>query len=94
MAPATTITAQADRERYLSRPLRPERGVDIGDVSGFLGDADMATTRKHYAPLAMARLKGASRTLSGPFSGWTAPDLVPASDDVAIASVPEAAWVH
>jgi len=59
-----------------------ERGIDIGDVSGFLGHAQVQTTRTFYAPLASARLKGASDKLAGRFSGWTPVVTAPTADGV------------
>lgn len=59
-----------------------ERGIDIGDVSGFLGHAQVQTTRNFYAPLASARLKGASDVLAGRFSGWTPVVTAPTADGV------------
>jgi site-specific recombinase XerD len=47
-----------------------ERGVDIGDIQGVLGHRQVATTRKHYAPVLVSRLKQASQTMAGRFSGW------------------------
>ena len=47
-----------------------ERGIDIGDVQGWLGHKHVATTRKHYAPVLVSRLKQASESLAGRFRGW------------------------
>jgi integrase len=47
-----------------------ERGIDLGDVQGWLGHKHVTTTRKHYAPVLSSRLKQASERLSGRFSGW------------------------
>ena len=44
--------------------------MDLGDVQGWLGHRDVATTRKHYAPVLVSRLKQASQTLAGRFGGW------------------------
>jgi len=49
--------------------MKASAGIDIGDVSGFLGHRHVPTTRKFYAPLANSRLKGASDVLAGRFSG-------------------------
>jgi site-specific recombinase XerD len=51
-----------------------ERGADIGDVQGWLGHRQITTTRRHYAPVLTSRLKHASDTLAGRFSGWAAPE--------------------
>jgi site-specific recombinase XerD len=47
-----------------------ERGIELGDVSGWLGHKQVATTRKFYAPLQPSRLKQASERLAGRFKGW------------------------
>lgn len=47
-----------------------ERGIDLGDVQGWLGHRQVATTRKFYAPVLSSRLKAASETLAGRFDGW------------------------
>jgi integrase len=47
-----------------------ERGIDLGDVQGWLGHKHVTTTRKHYAPVLSSRLKQASETLGGRFDGW------------------------
>jgi site-specific recombinase XerD len=47
-----------------------ERGVDIGDVQGWLGHKHVTTTRRHYAPVLVSRLKQASERLAGRFAGW------------------------
>lgn len=60
-----------------------ERGIDLGDVQGWLGHRQVTTTRKHYAPVLVSRLKQASERLEGRFGGWqdeapaaaVAPDL-------------------
>jgi site-specific recombinase XerD len=49
-----------------------ERGIDLGDVQGWLGHRHVTTTRKHYAPVLVSRLKQASETLAGRFDGWKA----------------------
>jgi site-specific recombinase XerD len=51
-----------------------ERGIDLADVSAVLGHRQIATTRKHYAPVLVSRLKDASERLAGRFKGWQ-PDL-------------------
>lgn len=58
-----------------------ERGIDIGDVQGWLGHKHVTTTRKHYAPVLVSRLKQASERLAGRFSGW---DPLPAAASIAI----------
>lgn len=47
-----------------------ERGIDLGDVQGWLGHKHVATTRRHYLPVQSGRLKHASETLAGRFGGW------------------------
>ena len=54
-----------------------ERGTDIGDVQGWLGHRDVATTRKFYAPVLVSRLKRASETLNGRFGSWAPGTEVP-----------------
>ena len=56
-----------------------ERGIDLGDVQGWLGNRQVSTTRRHYAPVLVSRLKQASERLAGRFQGWQ-PDL-DGSDD-------------
>ena len=59
-----------------------ERGIDLGDVQGWLGHRDIMTTRRHYAPVLVSRLKQASETLSGRFGGWvTEPETAPSLAD-------------
>ena len=47
-----------------------ERGIDLGDVQGWLGHKHVQTTRTHYAPILVSRLKHASEQLAGRFGGW------------------------
>jgi site-specific recombinase XerD len=47
-----------------------ERGIDLADVSAVLGHRQITTTRRHYAPVLVSRLKGASERLEGRFDGW------------------------
>jgi len=47
-----------------------ERGIDLGDVQGWLGHKHVNTTRKHYAPVLSSRLKLASQSLAGRFGKW------------------------
>jgi len=47
----------------------------------------------NYAPLATARLKGASDKLAGRFNGWAPPENV-ASDDDPLSTLTQAAGVH
>jgi integrase len=49
-----------------------ERGIDLADVSAVLGHRQIATTRKHYAPVLVSRLKDATERLAGRFKGWQA----------------------
>lgn len=71
-----------------------ERGVDLGDVQGWLGHRNVATTRKHYAPVLVSRLKQASEMLGGRFGGWAeqGDDDAPAAD--ALESAEAANGVH
>jgi len=39
-------------------------------VQGWLGHKHVTTTRKHYAPVLVSRLKQASERLAGRFGGW------------------------
>jgi hypothetical protein len=67
-----------------------ERGIDLADVSAVLGHRQIATTRRHYAPVLVSRLKDASERLAGRFKGWQ-PDLdgsTRARDTVQIAPAP------
>lgn len=66
-----------------------ERGTDLADVSALLGHRDILTTRKHYAPVLVSRLKQASEALSGRFSGWK-----PCPQDETIASVEPIDGIH
>ena len=47
-----------------------ERGIDLGDVQGWLGHKQVTTTRRHYAPVLVSRLKQASEALADRFGGW------------------------
>ncbi len=47
-----------------------ERGIDLADVSAVLGHRQITTTRRHYAPVLVSRLKDASERLAGRFRGW------------------------
>jgi len=51
-----------------------ERGIDLADVASMLGHKDVATTRRFYQGILASRLKGASDTLAGRFSGWQRPE--------------------
>jgi hypothetical protein len=48
---------------------RRERGIDLADVSAVLGHRQITTTRRHYAPVLVSRLKRASERLAGRFDG-------------------------
>ena len=41
-----------------------ERGIDLGDVQGWLGHKHVTTTGEHYAPVLVSRLKQASLTMA------------------------------
>ncbi len=60
-----------------------ERGIDLGDVQGWLGHKHVQTTRKHYAPVLVSRLKQASQSLSGRFGSWEATPEESASQETA-----------
>jgi Phage integrase family len=47
-----------------------EGRIDLADVSAVLGHRQIATTRKHYAPVLVSRLKDASERMAGRFGGW------------------------
>jgi hypothetical protein len=49
-----------------------EMGVDLGDVQGMLGHADIDTTRRFYAAIVQARLKQASGKMAGRLPAKTA----------------------
>jgi hypothetical protein len=67
-----------------------ERGIDLGDVQGWLGHKQVTTTRKHYAPVLVSRLKQASESLSGRFGGWETDEHD--TDTTDLASVPCGGW--
>ena len=48
-----------------------ERGVDLADVSGWLGHARVQTTRSAYVPVLGGRMQRAAESLAGRFNGWT-----------------------
>jgi integrase len=56
-----------------------DAGIDLSDISGFLGHTDLRTTRQTYVPIRRARMQRASEALEGRFGGWTVPAAVPAS---------------
>jgi site-specific recombinase XerD len=60
----------ADQARHSVALELGERGIDLGDVQGWLGHKHVTTTRKFYAPVLSSRLKQASETLAGRFAGW------------------------
>ena len=43
-----------------------ERGIDLGDIQGWLGHKHIQTTRKHYVPVLSSRLKQASERTPAP----------------------------
>ena len=45
-------------------------GIDLGDVQGWLGHKQVTTTRKHYSPVLVSRVKQASESLAGRFEKW------------------------
>ena len=57
-----------------------ERGVDLGDIQGWLGHKHIQTTRTHYVPVLSSRLKQASERLAGRFGGWAPEDQAPATE--------------
>ena len=42
-----------------------ERGIDLGDVQGWLGHKHVQTTRKHYAPVLVKSIEAGERDSSG-----------------------------
>lgn len=54
-----------------------DAGVDLADISGFLGHTDLRTTRQTYVPIRQARMQRASEALNGRFNGWAVPSDVP-----------------
>jgi len=48
-----------------------ERGIDLADMSAVLGHRQITTTRRHYAPVLVSRLKAASERLAGGCMGQT-----------------------
>jgi len=66
-----------------------ERGIDLGDVQGWLGHKQITTTRKSYLPVLKSRLKTASDALAGRFKGWEplADDEKPAAAEPTSTSV-------
>ena len=54
-----------------------DAGVDLADISGFLGHKDLRTTRQTYVPIRNARMQRASELLDGRFQGWNVPAAVP-----------------
>jgi site-specific recombinase XerD len=61
-----------------------ERGIDLGDVQGWLGHKHVTTTRKHYAPVLVSRLKHASEQLAGRFDGWKPDDTADRPEETAV----------
>jgi integrase len=59
-----------DVRPYQARHSVAQRGIDLGDVQGWLGHRQVSPTRKHYAPVLASRLKQASEMLTGRFKGW------------------------
>lgn len=57
-----------------------DAGIDLGDISPFLGHANLETTRRIYVPIRQARMQRASEALNGRFQGWAVPSAVPSSD--------------
>lgn len=57
-----------------------DAGIDLADISAFLGHSDLRTTRRTYVPIRQARMQRASEVLDGRF-GWDAvPATVPANE--------------
>jgi integrase len=74
-----------------------ERGIDLGDVQGWLGHKHVTTTRKHYAPVLVSRLKQASERLTGRFDAWKPQEAAPQSDrsgEFDQADLPSVAGIH
>jgi integrase len=55
-----------------------DAGIDLADISAFLGHSDLRTTRRTYVPIRQARMQRASEALEGRF-GWSVPATVPAT---------------
>jgi integrase len=64
-----------------------ERAIDLADVSAVLEHRQITTTRRHYAPVLISRLKSASERLAGRFDGWQT------QDEAAVAESPTGATV-
>lgn len=48
-----------------------DAGIDLADISAFLGHSDLRTTRRTYVPIRQARMQKASEAVDGRF-GWLA----------------------
>lgn len=77
-------------KRYHSRPYNlrhsvgielSERGVDLADVGGWLGQTDIRTTRNAYVPILKSRMQRSAEALEGRLAGWQVPSSVPSSGD-------------
>jgi integrase len=50
-----------------------DAGVDLADISPFLGHKQLETTRRTYVPIRNARMQRASEVIDGRFNGWKVP---------------------
>lgn len=48
-----------------------DAGIDLADISAFLGHSDLRTTRRTYVPIRQSRMQRASEAVEGRF-GWSA----------------------
>lgn len=68
-----TETARPYELRHSAGIALSDAGVDLSDISGFLGHKDLRTTRQTYVPIRQARMQRASEALAGRFNGWNVP---------------------
>jgi integrase len=50
-----------------------ESGVDLADVSGWLGHSRVQTTRSAYVPVLNSRMQRAAIAIEGRLNGWRVP---------------------
>ena len=63
--PLTSLQSPA-----LSRDGLSEKGVDLSDVGGWLGQTDIRTTRNSYVPILKSRMQRSGEAIDGRLSGW------------------------
>ncbi len=51
-----------------------DAGVDLADISPFLGHTSLQTTRQTYVPIRQGRMQRAAEALDGRFNGWQTKD--------------------